>query len=563
MCDGHPALYYDEYVKPGPTCNFPGATNCTNKSPLCAACEAWQTCTVLDDGSIICSPDCKLQVHCDAIGPDLKCCEGECVDQECCDDTDCPVNFQCLNGKCQGCLVDEDCDDDEYCDTGVCRIGCRDDDGCKAMSCSTCVDHVCNDPECCTDPDCKDTEFCTVDHICYPGCNEDDDCVETICSTCEISSNSCVDPECCIDTDCKAGWTCENGKCTPECLKDDDCESTEYCDTVNGICKIGCRDASSCALSCSTCVNHVCNDPECCDDDDCKNVEFCNVDNICQVGCNENSDCNETDCSSCDMSSNSCIDPECCRDDDCKAGCSTCVNHVCHDPQCCDDPDCIALDINMPVCMNEECIPGCKNDDMCPDVDNICNNSYDNCDYCNMEGSTDGIGKCDDGCASSLNCDGGQSCSSEHICITASYNSLQSIQFKTIKCEGCGSSNVEQGLMMTLTGKDDKYGPTHCETGNLDHQNKVDYKEGTTTIFEGEDDKEPLKGCYSANLQAEIHEIEVTWTGEGTWASEGAEITFAMSDALTADYVCKLKNAELSPSNPTSISEACGPASSG
>jgi len=202
----------------------------------------------------------------------------------------------------------------------------------------------------------------------------------------------------------------------------------------------------------------------------------------------------------------------------------------------------------------------CTTDDMCPDVDNICNYSYDNCDYCNMEGSTDGIGKCDDGCASSLNCDGGQSCSGDHICVSSgTYISVQSIQFKTIKCEGCGSSNVEQGLMMTLTGRENFNGPTHCETGNLDHPNQQDYKEGTTAIFEGEDDRKPLKGCFLANLQAEIEEIEVTWTGEGTWAPEGAEITFAMSDPFSPHYVCKLKNDELSPSNPTSISEACGP----
>ena len=46
MCDGHPALYFDEYEKPGPTCDYPTNTNCTARDPKCGECEAWQDCEV-------------------------------------------------------------------------------------------------------------------------------------------------------------------------------------------------------------------------------------------------------------------------------------------------------------------------------------------------------------------------------------------------------------------------------------------------------------------------------------------------------------------------------------
>ncbi len=38
------------------------------------------------------------------------------------------------------------------------------------------------------------------------------------------------------------------------------------------------------------------------------------------------------------------------------------------------------------------------------------------------------------GCASALNCESGQTCDN-HECVSASYNSLKSIQFTTLSCE--------------------------------------------------------------------------------------------------------------------------------
>ena len=57
-----------------------------------------------------------------------------------------------------GCKTDDDCLDDQWCDTSVkpgeCKPGCRTSDDCTAMSCSMCVEHQCEDPECCSNDDC-------------------------------------------------------------------------------------------------------------------------------------------------------------------------------------------------------------------------------------------------------------------------------------------------------------------------------------------------------------------------------------------------------------------------
>jgi len=142
-----------------------------------------------------------------------------------------------------GCITDDDCEDNEWCDTsgfpGVCRIGCRDDSGCTATSCSTCVDHVCHDPECCDDGDCPDV-------------------TDLICSIC--SANLCSRPECCVDEDCQDGYVCEDQLCVPEgeCDENRPCEGAneicniplydncEWCDTDAKVCMPGCGDTANC-----------------------------------------------------------------------------------------------------------------------------------------------------------------------------------------------------------------------------------------------------------------------------------------------------------------------------
>ena len=52
----------------------------------------------MDDGTEVCSPECMREENCVGLGfkcPD--CFNGECVDLECCDGTDCPVSTYVLN----------------------------------------------------------------------------------------------------------------------------------------------------------------------------------------------------------------------------------------------------------------------------------------------------------------------------------------------------------------------------------------------------------------------------------------------------------------------------------
>jgi hypothetical protein len=63
-----------------------------------------------------------------------------------------------MQGVCSpDCKIDDHCDADEYCDyneggSGTCHTGCR--NGADCGKCGDCVSHVCKEPECCTDDDC-------------------------------------------------------------------------------------------------------------------------------------------------------------------------------------------------------------------------------------------------------------------------------------------------------------------------------------------------------------------------------------------------------------------------
>jgi len=155
-------------------------------------------------------------------------------------------------------------------------------------------------------------------------------------------------------------------------------------------------------------------------------------------------------------------------------------------------------------------------------------------------------------CTENTDCPDDMACQ-DNICISpGSFVHLKSIQFKTAKCEGCESTNVEEWLTMTLVGKPSTVGTPECTTNLLDHPNIQDYAEGTIVSFGGADDKGPLGGCYVANLQGEVRELEVTWSGSGIWSSENAEIFFEMTDPMAFPFVCKLNGGDLSPFYPTS-----------
>ena len=103
------SLYFDVSIQypDGPVCNYPELIDCTNKNVTCQ-CEVWQECI----NGFECTPDCKLDSHCD---PDFYC---------------------------------------DYPDggDGTCQKGCR--NGVNCGGCGECVNHMCNEPDCCTDDDC-------------------------------------------------------------------------------------------------------------------------------------------------------------------------------------------------------------------------------------------------------------------------------------------------------------------------------------------------------------------------------------------------------------------------
>jgi len=582
----HTVLYFDEsidYYHGGPTCNYPQLINCTSKPAECAKCEAWQDCQIMDDGSVICLPDCKLDVHCN---------DDEYCDWEEGGDGSCQKG--CRNGKpcgsgssqCAEC-VNHVCNEPECCDNS----------DCNGMACSTCENDHCVDPECCTDDDCLDSEYCSDNQECRKGCNEDSDCADSdqylACSTCNINAHQCSDPECCVDDDCEGAWICENNKCKPECVTDDDCDSNEYCNTVEGICKVGCRNDAGCTgTTCSTCEDHVCVDPECCvgHDEMCLDSEYCSDEQKCEPGCNEDSDCATSDlpCTKCNLDAHECNNPECCVDDDCQGAwmcedyqckpecvtdddcdaneycntvegickvgcrndagcsgtaCSTCEDHVCVDPECCVDKDCV--DPDKPICSEDNlCVEGCRDDSYCPGYDAICNANHDNCNYCN---NPDPIGTCDPGCVSDENCADDMKCpSNTHFCTPSGAEVLDTISFTTSMCTDCGSSKTEPGLSLFLNGKRNTQGETFCQTKTgLDNENKIDYMTDQEATFRDS----ALGQCEAAVLQTEIKGGNATWNGQGMWGADKGQIYFTWS-SNAVHYVCTLEPPTLSDSSP-------------
>jgi len=274
MGDGG-ALYFDvrDQYPIGPTCNWPEQINCTMKDEDCSICHPWQKCILPGP---ICTPDCKIDTHCQddeycdfkeggegnchkgcrtgsTCDPCGDCVDHKCPDLECCTNEDCH-GLQCVDGRCK-CVEDDDCESNEYCDkpSGECLEGCRDDASCVDNGvCATCGDdHKCSEPECCADDDCQA------------------DCAFAECQ----DDFTCSTPECCDDTDCEAGEKCEEGVCTG-CKADSDCEghdkvcdndytNCQFCDieegNAAGSCSPGCATDENCNGQCNG--NHKCFQP--------------------------------------------------------------------------------------------------------------------------------------------------------------------------------------------------------------------------------------------------------------------------------------------------------------
>jgi len=371
-----------------------------------------------------------------------------------------------------GCITDDDCQDNEWCDTsgfpGVCRIGCRDDSGCSATSCSTCVEHVCHDPECCGDSDCSGTSCstCGADQMCHdPECCGDSDCNGTTCSTCG-SDQMCHDPECCDDTDCN-GTSCSTCGADQMCHDPDCCEDTD----CNG-------------STCSTCEDNICHDPECCDDTDCPDV----TNQICSM-CFDDFTCSR---------------PECCVDEDCNDGF---------------------------VCENQLCVPEgeCDAQRPCEGANEICHvPEHDNCQYCDEEAHPS---ECKPGCADDANCPNSEDenfVCVEHLCQSIGVNGITNITVNTKTCSQCeGSGNplgvVEGGVQLHLIGL---YG-TECYSDGLDNLEKVDYDNGFNAFFDGspdnDGDDDGMGECKGADTNYGLEGGSATWTGKGTWTAADSE----------------------------------------
>ena len=72
---------------------------------------------------------------------------------------------------------------------------------------------------------------------------------------------------------------------------------------------------------------------------------------------------------------------ECVTDDDCNAN-EYCDGGQCTEVECNEDPDC--TDPDKPLCSNDHfCVSGCRENEDCIGYNNVCDNLYSNCNYCN------------------------------------------------------------------------------------------------------------------------------------------------------------------------------------
>merc|ERR1711936_219922 len=157
--------------------------------------------------------------------------------------------------------------------------------------------------------------------------------------------------------------------------------------------------------------------------------------------------------------------------------------------ECCSDDDCEEGFF----CENGECKKPCTNDADCGDVNAICNENYDNCQYC----SADNI--CENGCAADSNCWAGMpSCTPAHSCQEIGYPALIKITVATFD-----NTNLT------------------CSSGQLDNKEKVDYKNGMTAEFMAAEE-DGLAGCEYANLNFHVTSGTAKWTGEGAWTKGGS-----------------------------------------
>merc|ERR1711971_341402 len=268
--------------------------------------------------------------------------------------------------------------------------------------------------------------------------------------------------------DCGLYWVCSpEGPCLMQCAA---------CNVNPGNCPDGrlqfdCRYTVPVGPVCDYYMNVGChNCEETCAANNCPGDTECDTSTDCQC-----SDCKtDADCSS----GEKCCDRQCaisCDGDTTPATTTTTTtqkptttNTPCP-TECCSDDDCEEGFI----CENGECKKPCSNDADCDGANEICNPTYDNCQYC----SADNI--CENGCAGDSNCwTEMPSCSAAHSCTEVGYPALIKITVQTYDCTNCNTAN-EGGLELVLNDNTD----LTCSSGQLDNKEKTDYNNGMIAEF--------------------------------------------------------------------------------
>ena len=384
-----------------------------------------------------------------------KCCPEVDGCRECCSDTDCGANQECVNGKCQDQEPDHECDTNADC--GPCK-----DCEAGAQGKRRCVNRTCPDGQkCCDDKD---------------GCRD-----------------------CCNNNDCPDGWTCsDSGNCVAphECDKNEDCGPCEKCEAGSGgvkKCKNQCPDDQRCCPELGGCR-------ECCQDSQCPPGFECRNGNCVEKPeCKGNEDCNANKCEKCE--GGKCVEKcdngqHCCKDGNGDAiGCRECCNNshcegdkICNDNHKCVDPTpgdpCAGVDCDAAQCLeckDGNCVSKCTGGKVCdgngncvdPTPTDPCDGVV--CDTANCEECRDG--KCVNKCPAGKECDGNGNCVDPVDPIDCGD------EFKvTFTCPG----NGEAGSTVTLTSstnKGDQYVDYEWYIGSLDSPDMVSNEKTYTYTY--------------------------------------------------------------------------------
>jgi hypothetical protein len=148
----------------------------------------------------------------------------------CVEDTDCPENFACVEGRCI-CKSDASCQPNELCNlAGFCqaRVGCETSLDCpEGQFCDRTTGNCLDGNRCTSDLQCDIGQVCdTVRFQCVDGCREVGDCQIGAVCVCPGGQQKC-DP---AKQSCPEGSTCGLGACkTGPCADNSYCRYGESC----------------------------------------------------------------------------------------------------------------------------------------------------------------------------------------------------------------------------------------------------------------------------------------------------------------------------------------------